>query len=346
RVVGSPTVGPEPMAAHPVPDENSVAAAEAILSAVYGLSEDDLVIVLLSGGASALLCAPAPGLTLESKRQVTSALLRSGATIQEMNCVRKHLSAIKGGRLAQAAAPARCVTLAISDVVGDDAAAIGSGPTVGDPTTRHEALAIVERYEIDAPDAVRAVLASPGSETPKPGELTALNGDVRIIAAPGRALRAAADAARENGLPSRILGDGFEGLVADVAYAHADAVLNARAGELLLSSGEATVEVRGDGRGGPNMEFCLALALRLEGGPRFSALAVDTDGIDGAAPAAGAYVDDKTLARARGLGLDPEAALARNDSFGFFDALGAVVDTGHTQTNVNDFRAILVAPAG
>jgi hydroxypyruvate reductase len=334
---------------HPVPDANGEAAAREILAAVQNLGPDDLVVALMSGGASALLPLPAPGLTLADKQAVNRALLASGATISEMNCVRKHLSAIKGGRLAAAAAPARVVTLAISDVPGDDFAVIGSGPTVPDPTNFAQARAILAKYAIAPSPQVAARLAQEADETPKPGSLHA---DARMIATPMMALRAAAEAARGLGLSPLILGDALEGesremgtVLAGIARSVRTHGEPAAAPTVLLSGGETTVTIGAGpaGRGGRNTEFLLGLTVALAGADTIWAVAGDTDGIDGTEDAAGAIVAPDTLARARALGLDPPAILAGHDSFSLFDALGDLIRTGPTLTNVNDFRAILIA---
>ena len=336
-------------AAHPVPDAASVAAAQHMLEAVTGLSPDDLVVALISGGGSALLALPAPGLTLDDKQRVNRALLASGATIGEMNCVRRHLSAIKGGRLAAACHPARVVTLLMSDVPGDRPADIASGPTVADPTTCADALDIVRRYGIDLPTPVRRVLESGDGETPKPGDVRLARAETRMIVTPQRALEAAARVAREGGVAPAILGDAIEGEARDVGKVMAGIALHVAAhGEpfappcVLISGGETTVTVRGDGRGGRNVEFLLALAIALGGRPGIHALAGDTDGVDGQEEIAGAIVAPDTLARAFKAGLRPADSLARNDGHGFFARLGDAVVTGPTFTNVNDFRAILV----
>jgi glycerate 2-kinase len=337
-------------AAHPVPDEAGRAVAERILRMVQGLTEDDLVLCLISGGGSALLALPAPGLTLEDKQAVNKALLRSGAAIGEMNCVRKHLSAIKGGRLALAAAPARIVTLMISDVPNDDAAVIASGPTVADPTTAADALAILAKYRIDGPPSVLAHLMRGDDETPKPGDERLARVDNRIIATPLQSLEAAAAIARAAGIAPLILSDSIEGEARDVALVHAAIVRHcARHGQpgaphcAILSGGETTVTVRGTGRGGRNAEFLLALAVALDGLPGIDALAADTDGIDGTEDNAGAVLAPDSLARAAARGVSAKALLADNDGYGFFSALDDLVVTGPTFTNVNDFRAILVA---
>jgi len=337
-------------AAHPVPDAAGAQAAERILRSVGGLSADDLVLCLISGGGSALLAMPAAGLTLADKQAVNRALLRSGAAIAEMNCVRKHLSAIKGGRLAAAAAPARVVSLLISDVPGDDPAIIASGPTVADPSTVADARAILERYGIDAPAAVRAHLAAAADETPKPGDPRLASAETHIIARPQDSLEAAAAAAQQAGITPIILGDAIEGEAREVARAMAETARQAAREHqtpcVLLSGGETTVTVRGQGRGGRNAEFLLALAIALDGAPGIFALACDTDGIDGSEDNAGAIITPDTLARAAALGLDPQARLDDNDGYGVFSALGDLVMTGPTLTNVNDFRAILILPTG
>lgn len=327
-------------AAHPVPDAAGVEAAQRALRLVSGLTADDLVLALISGGGSALLAAPAPGITLADKQTVTKVLLKCGATIHEINTVRKHLSAVKGGRLAAAAAPARVVTLAISDVPGDDPADIASGPTVADSSTCADALAVLDRYGIDAATSVRRLLATGATETPK--KLAA--GDVRVIASARGALDAAAVVARAAGARPLILGDTIEGEARDVARAMAAAafVCVDEAPCVLLSGGETTVTVYGPGRGGRNAEFLLALAIALDGDARVHAIACDTDGIDGSEDNAGALLAPDTLARARAAGLDARAFLADNDAYGFFSALGDLVTTGPTRTNVNDFRAILI----
>ena len=332
-------------AAHPVPDQRGRAAAGRILELVSSLGADDLALVLMSGGASALLVQPAPGLDLEDKQAVNRALLTSGAPIHEMNCVRKHLSAIKGGRLAQAAAPAWVVALAISDVPGDDPAVIGSGPTVGDPSTVAEARAILEKYGIEVAPAVAAHLAGVAAETPKPGDASLAGTETRVIATPMRSLEAAAGRARAAGYEVEILGDSLEGEARTLAAEHAalarDRLASGRR-VALLSGGETTVTVRGRGRGGRNAEYMAGLALALDGAAEISAIACDTDGIDGTEDNAGALADPTTLARARAAGLDPAALLAANDAYSLFQALGDLVISGPTLTNVNDFRAVLV----
>jgi hydroxypyruvate reductase len=336
-------------AAHPVPDAAGRAAAVRILDKVRGLGPDDCVLALISGGGSALLAAPAPGITLEDKQAITTALLKSGASIHEMNCVRKHLSAIKGGRLALAAWPAQVLTLAISDVAGDDPEVIASGPTVGDPTTCADALAVLDRYHIAIARDLRTRLESGELETPKPDDARLVKAEFRIIASPSLALQAAAEAALAAGVTPLILGDEIEGEAREVARALAGIAKScARHGTpaatpcVLLSGGEATVAIRGKGRGGRNSELMLALAIALQGHPRIHALAGDTDGIDGSEDNAGALIAPDTLARARSQGLDPLAALADNDAYSFFSALGDLLVTGPTLTNVNDFHAILI----
>ncbi len=336
-------------ASHPVPDQAGIDAAARMMAMVKGLSADDLVIALISGGGSSLLPMPLPGLTLADKQAVNRALLVSGATINEMNCVRRHLSGIKGGRLAAACAPARVVTLAISDVPGDGPGNIASGPTVADPTTCADALAIVARYAIDLPAAVRDVLATGAGETPKPGEAGLASAAFHLIATPQASLEAAAAVARAAGVTPHILGDSLEGEARDVGVVLAGiATQVARRGQpfaapcVLLSGGETTVSVRGGGRGGRNVEFLLSLAIALGGDERIHALAGDTDGVDGAAEIAGAVIGPTTLTRAFAAGLNPAASLADNDGHGFFGALGDGVVTGPTLTNVNDFRAILI----
>lgn len=337
-------------ASHPVPDANSERGARRLLERVRGLGPDDLVLALISGGASALVAAPAPGLTLADKQAVNRALLASGANIAEMNCVRKHLSAIKGGRLAAAAAPARLVTLAISDVPGDDPAVIGSGPTVPDPTTFADARAVLARYGIEPSPAVAARLAQDDDETPKPGSLP--HTDYRLIATPMMALRQAAQAARGFGLMPVILGDALEGEAREMGTVLAGIARSVRAhGEpatppaVLLSGGETTVTIGHGptGHGGRNTEFLLGLALALAGAPGIWAVAGDTDGLDFMDDVAGALLTPDTLARVRAKGLDPRAMLTGHDSHTLFDAAGDLIRTGPTLTNVNDFRAILIA---
>ncbi len=339
-------------AAHPVPDAKGQDAARRILDRVSGLTEHDLVLALISGGGSALLALPAPGLTLEDKQAINSALLRSGASIHEMNCVRKHLSGIKGGRLAAAAHPARLVTLLISDVPGDDPSVIASGPTVPDPTTFADALAILRKYRVMQPRAAVAHLERAAEETPKPGDPRLTGAETVMIATPQRSLEAAAETASAAGLAPLILGDAIEGEAREVARVMAGIARQvvshgqpAPAPCVLLSGGETTVTVRGSGRGGRNVEFLLSLAVALDGLPGVFALAGDTDGIDGAEEIAGAIVTPDTLARAAAKGIDAKQSLADNDGHGFFEALGDQIVTGPTLTNVNDFRALLITDA-
>ena len=337
-------------AGHPVPDEAGVAGTERALALADDAGADDLVLVLLSGGASANWIAPAAGITLSEKQATTRALLRSGANIGEINCVRKHLSRIKGGRLARRAAPAHVVTLAISDVPGDDPAVIGSGPTVPDPTTLSDARAIVEKYRLDLPPAVTRALTDPGNESPKPGDaIFAAAGAYRILARPADALAAARERAQKAGYDCIVLGDRLQGEAREVAAEHAQLARDhAAAGRrvAILSGGELTVTLKGSGHGGPNQEYALALAMHLAGARGIAAMAADTDGTDGGRgqpdDPAGAFIDDTTLIRAKGLGLDPAAFLADNDSTGFFNAIGDLFVPGPTFTNVTDFRAILV----
>ena len=336
-------------AAHPVPDAAGLAAAERMMALVRGLGPEDTVICLVSGGGSSLLPLPLDGITLEDKQLVNRALLASGATIGEMNCVRRHLSGIKGGRLAAACHPARVVTLLISDVPGDDPCDIASGPTVGDPSTCADALAIFKRYGIALPAHVRAVLESGAGESVKPDDPRLAGCETRMIATPQMALEAAAAVAREAGIAPHILGDAIEGEARDVGKVMAGIARQvARHGQpfappcVLLSGGETTVTVRGSGRGGRNVEFLLALGLALDGRPGIHALAGDTDGVDGQEEVAGALLAPDTLARAWARGIRPADALQDNDGHGFFGALGDAVVTGPTLTNVNDFRAVLV----
>jgi glycerate 2-kinase len=337
-------------AAHPVPDAAGHAATARMLDMVAGLGEGDFVLALISGGASALLVAPAGEITLDEKRAVNAALLASGAPISDMNTLRKHLSRVKGGQLAAAAHPARMLALLISDVPGDDPTFIGSGPTVGDASTPEEARTLVWKWGISVPPSVMAVLDGPTGVVP-PGDPRLARTTNRIYAAPSQSLAAAARAARATGITVRLLGDALEGEAREVAAAQAAAAIATRtamkpgdAPVLILSGGELTVTRRGDGVGGPNAEFCLALALALDAAPGIHAIACDTDGVDGAAEVAGAIIGPDTLDKARRAGTDAQAALARNDAHSFFASIGDQVVTGPTLTNVNDFRAILVLP--
>ena len=335
-------------AGHPYPDAAGEVAAQRLLELVRGLTSDDLVLVLLSGGGSALTGVPLAPLTLSEKQVITRALIRTSASIHEINCVRKHLSAIKGGRLAAAAYPARVLALAISDVVGDDASVIASGPTVGDPTTQADARAILATYGVSLPRSADAVLSDPALESIKPGDARLASSAMRIVARGADGIAAAADEAQRLGFETRVLGVNVEGDARSVAQAHAEIALHSPASSrplVLLSGGELTLTVSGQGRGGPNREYVLALARALNGAEGIWALAADTDGVDGSDDAAGAWVEPETLARATALRLDPRAFQAANDSGGFFAALGHAVVTGPTRTNVNDFRAILITPA-
>ncbi|WP_438346414.1 glycerate kinase type-2 family protein [Methylorubrum populi] len=347
---GAPTARIEVVeAAHPVPDAAGEAAARRVLDRVAGLTPDDLVLCLISGGGSSLLSLPAEGLTLADKQAVNRGLLKSGASIGEMNCVRRHLSAIKGGRLAAACHPARVVTLLISDTPGDDPLDIASGPTVADPTTGADALTILDRYRIEIPDRVRAHLLSGRGASVKLGDPRLGTPEVRMVATPLMALRAAADLARQEGVPALILGDAIEGEAREVGQVMAGIARSVAAHGLplakpclLLSGGETTVTVRGSGRGGRNVEFLLALGIALGGQAGIYAIAGDTDGVDGIEAIAGAVLTPETPARAAAAGLSLTDSLDRNDGHGFFESLGDGVITGPTLTNVNDFRAILI----
>jgi len=336
-------------AAHPVPDQAGMAAAQRMLALVGHLSPEDTVLCLISGGGSALLALPLPGVTLADKQALNRALLASGATIGEMNCVRRHLSAVKGGRLAAACHPAQVITLAISDVPGDKLGDIASGPTVADATTCGDALAIVRRYGIELPAGIREVLESGRGESVKPGDARLARAQTTLIATPQMALEAAAEVARAAGVTPYILGDSIEGEARDVGKVMAGmAQQAARRGQpfaapcVLLSGGETTVTVRGNGRGGRNVEFLLSLGISLDGEPGVHALAGDTDGVDGQEDIAGAVLSPDTLQRAWSQGLSPRDSLDNNDGHGFFQTLGDSVVTGPTLTNVNDFRAVLV----
>jgi hydroxypyruvate reductase len=337
-------------AAHPIPDSAGMRATERIRASVSGLTRDDLVIALISGGASALLVAPAKGLSLDDKQKVNAALLASGASIGEINCVRRHLSAVKGGRLGAACFPAKVISLLISDVPGDRPIDIGSGPTVADPTTPAQALSILARYRISTPASVAKALRRPGDGV-LPGDPRLVQNEIHMITTPQIALEAAARVGKEAGLTPYILGDCIEGEARDVGK-----VLAAIARQIvthrqpfqppcvLLSGGETTVTVRGKGQGGRNVEFLLSLAIALDGLASVFALAGDTDGVDGAEEIAGAVIAPDTLERAWALGINPRASLDNNDGHGFFRALGDSVITGPTLTNVNDFRAIVIGP--
>ena len=337
-------------ASHPVPDAAGQEAAARILDMVRGLSAEDLVLCLISGGGSALLSLPAPGITLADKQAINAALLKSGAGIHEMNAVRKHLSAIKAGRLAAAAVPAEVLSLIISDVPGDDPSVIASGPTAPDSSTLAEARAVLRRYGIKAPPAVQALLENADAETPKPGDPTFARTTNRVIATPQASLEAAAKVAAHAGYRPLILGDSIEGEASEVGR-----VMSGIARQVvlydeptlapcaLISGGETTVTIRGRGRGGRNVEYLLSLAVCLNGLERVYAIACDTDGVDGADEVAGAIIAPDTLERAKALGINAIESLADNDGHGFFEALGDQVVTGPTLTNVNDFRAILVA---
>lgn len=347
---GAPTARIEVIeAGHPVPDEAGVRAATRMLELVQGLGEDDLVLCLMSGGGSALLSLPAPGITAEEKREINRALLRSGAPIGEMNCVRRHLSRVKGGRLALACHPARVLTLVVSDVPGDDPAVVASGPTVPDGSSGADALAILGKYGIAVSPAARAVLADPALAAPMPDDPRLARNETIVIATAQAALDAAAETARQAGFTPLVLSNSIEGEAREVAIVHAAIARQVveqgqplRAPCVILSGGETSVTVRGQGRGGRNAEFLLALALALRGQAGVHAIACDTDGIDGTEDNAGAILGPDTLARAAAAGLDPAAMLANNDGYSLFAALGDLVVTGPTRTNVNDFRAMLI----
>ncbi len=336
-------------AAHPVPDAAGQNAARRILELVAGLTADDLVLCLISGGGSSLLALPADGITLAQKQAINKALLKSGAAISEINCVRKHLSAIKGGRLALACAPARVVSLLISDVPGDDPDIVASGPTLPDPGTCAQALAILRKYHVEVPENIEQHLLSPQAETPKPGDPRFAANHCSVIATAQMALEAAANTARAAGITPYILSDSMEGEARDVALVHAALARQIALRDqpfskpcVLLSGGETTVTVRGQGRGGRNAEFLLALAVALDGQAGIHALACDTDGIDGSEDNAGAVCSPDTLALAAARGLQPRKMLENNDAYSLFSALDALVISGPTRTNVNDFRAIVI----
>jgi hydroxypyruvate reductase len=336
-------------AAHPVPDQAGYVAAKRMLELVSALSEDDLVICLVSGGGSALLPLPADGITLAEKQALNNALLASGATIAEMNCVRRHVSAIKGGRLAAACYPAQVVSLLISDVPGDDRTDIASGPTVPDPTTCADALAIIDRYGVEVAPSVLRILRSGDGESVKPGSSRIARAQAHMVMTPRMALDAAASVARDAGVAVHMLGDAIEGEARDVGKVMAAITRSVvshgepfRAPCILLSGGETTVTVRGDGRGGRNVEFLLSLAIELDGLAGVHAIACDTDGVDGKEDIAGAIMDPDTIGRAWQAGISPKASLSNNDAHSFFASLGDSVITGPTLTNVNDFRAIFI----
>lgn len=338
-------------AAHPVPDAAGEQAARRIMALVQDLTPEDTVLCLISGGGSALLPLPLPGITLEHKQQLARALLQSGASISEINTVRRHLSAIKGGRLAAQCHPARRLTLLISDVPGDQLADIASGPTVGDATTCADALEILQRYDIEMPDAVRQLLDSGAGESVKPDDARLQGSTAQLVATPQLALQAAAPVAEAAGVTPYILGDSIEGESREVGKVLAgltqQVLLHGQPFQppcVLLSGGETTVTVRGQGRGGRNVEYLLSLGLSLRGAARVWALAADTDGVDGLEPIAGAILTPDTLERAWAQGLSPVQSLQDNDGHGFFGALDDAVITGPTRTNVNDFRAILILP--
>jgi len=339
------------LAAHPVPDAAGEEAAKRILAIADSLGEGDVMLCLISGGGSALLAAPAEGLTLEDKQTVNRALLRSGATISEMNCVRKHLSLVKGGRLAARAYPAKVISLLISDVPGDDPSVIASGPTVPDATTYADARAIIAKYGVDLPGHIADVLTREADETPKPGDPRLAGNEVRLVALPQASLEAAAKVAEAAGYTPYILGDALEGEARVLGTEHAELALAVRLGEsefkapcAIISGGETTVVVRGEGRGGRNSEYVLAMAEALRGADGIHAIACDTDGVDGSEDNAGAMIDPQTLARGKAAGADAGAALDGNDAYTYFETAGGLVETGPTFTNVNDFRAILIDP--
>ncbi len=331
-------------AAHPVPDDAGEIACKRILQMVENLTEDDMVLALISGGGSALLSLPAPCLSSQEKREINKALLKSGAPIHEMNCVRKQLSAVKGGRLALAAHPAKVVTLVISDVPGDDPRVVASGPTLPDATSQAQARAVIEKYNIPVSDAVRDWLADPANETPKPGDARFARDEVKLVSCAKGALMEAAAYASSKGIEPVILGDDLEGEARKVGDEHVQLAFKqlSKSPLVLLSGGETTVTVRGSGRGGRNAEYLLAATIAALGHRQLYGIACDTDGIDGSEDNAGAIFTPATLAQAKKAGIDPAAYLADNDAYSFFEAVGGLVMTGPTFTNVNDFRAILV----
>jgi glycerate 2-kinase len=336
-------------AAHPVPDANGERAARRLIETVSGLTSDDLVVALISGGGSALLAAPGPGMDLADEQALNRALLASGAPIGVMNAIRKELSAVKGGRLAALAAPARVATLVVSDIPGDDPALVASGPTIPSPSTRAEARRLVALYGIALPEAAKALLVSDANPAPNPADPVFSGNTVRVIASASLSLEAAAAEAGSQGIPTAILSDAIEGEAREVAKVHAALAREISRRDrpfikpiVLLSGGETTVTLKGKGRGGRNAEFLLAFAIAIDGTSGISALAADTDGIDGSEDNAGAFADGSTAARLRALGVDPLMALANNDAYGAFAAIGDLFVTGPTGTNVNDFRAILI----
>ena len=338
-------------AGHPVPDKQGMRAAASILKTASGLTEKDSVLCLISGGGSSLLSLPAPGLSLEDKKGITSKLLKSGATIHEINCVRKHLSAIKGGRLAVACSPAHLLTLTISDVSGDDLSVIASGPTVADPSTFEDALKILSKHDISEPKSVLKHLGNADDETPKPGDSRLQNVENYLIATPKQSLQAASRAVSEAGIKPLILGENLEGESRDVGKIHAEMALQIQKNgnplsppAVILSGGETSVTVEGSGRGGPNTEFTLSLLQELKGQDGIWAIACDTDGIDGTEDNAGAFISPESFKKSKKLGLVPSDYLSNNDSYSFFHELGDLVSPGPTMTNVNDFRAVLVLP--
>ena len=338
-------------AGHPVPDKQGMRAAESILKTASGLTEKDSVLCLISGGGSSLLSLPAPGLSLEDKKEITSKLLKCGATIHEINCVRKHLSAIKGGRLAVACSPAHLLTLTISDVPFDDLSIIASGPTVADPSTFEDALKILSKHDISEPKSVLKHLENADDETPKPGDYRLQNIENYLIATPKQSLQAASRAVSEAGIKPLILGENLEGESRDLGKIHAEKALQIQKNGnplsppvVILSGGETSVTVKGSGRGGPNTEFTLSLLQELRGQDGIWAIACDTDGIDGTEDNAGAFISPESFKKSKTLGLDPSDYLSNNDSYSFFHKLGDLVSPGPTMTNVNDFRAILVLP--
>ncbi len=338
-------------AGHPVPDKQGMRAAESILKTASGLTEKDSVLCLISGGGSSLLSLPAPGLSLEDKKGITSKLLKCGATIHEINCVRKHLSAIKGGRLAVACYPAHLLTLTISDVPFDDLSIIASGPTVADPSTFEDALKILSKHDISEPKSVLKHLENADDETPKPGDYRLQNIENYLIATPKQSLQAASRAVSEAGIKPLILGENLEGESRDLGKIHAEKALQIQKNGnplsppvVILSGGETSVTVKGSGRGGPNTEFTLSLLQELRGQDGIWAIACDTDGIDGTEDNAGAFISPESFKKSKKLGLDPSDYLSNNDSYSFFHKLGDLVSPGPTMTNVNDFRAILILP--